>query len=101
MKVWKITVMGLALALLLAVSAQATAETAQPTGSVLPKISGIPQTICPVMGLKVNRDIFVDYAGKRIYFCCQSCRDTFLNNPAPYLEKMKKEGVGLEESPGH
>ena len=27
-----------------------------------------PQTHCPVMGEKVNKDIYEDYDGKRVYF---------------------------------
>jgi Cu(I)/Ag(I) efflux system membrane fusion protein len=50
-----------------------------------------PQTLCPVMGGKINRDIYVDYQGKRIYFCCPGCEETFLEDPEKYLEKMKAE----------
>ncbi len=101
MKIVKGTVMGLALTFLLTVPAQAACGGGQATSCTAQVKSGIPQTICPVMGGKVNRDIFLDYEGNRIYFCCQSCKDTFLSDPAPYLEKMKKEGVVLEKSPGN
>jgi len=57
------------------------------------------QAICPVMGGEINRNIFLDYEGKRVYFCCQACKGRFLEDPAGYLEKMKKKGVVLEDAP--
>ena len=55
-----------------------------------------PQTLCPVMGGEINPDVYIDYQGKRIYFCCPGCDETFLANPEKYLEKMKAEGVRVE-----
>jgi len=60
---------------------------------------GKPQTKCPVMGGPVNKKVFTDYKGKRIYFCCDSCISAFLNNPDKYLKDMADEGVILEDSP--
>ena len=31
---------------------------------------GHMQTTCPVMGNPINKDIYADYSGKRVYFCC-------------------------------
>ena len=31
------------------------------------------QTVCPVMGEKINKELFVDVDGKRIYVCCDGC----------------------------
>ena len=45
------------------------------------------QKVCPVMtfgavGCSVTKhDIFIDYRGKRIYFCSRKCRETFKKNP--------------------
>jgi YHS domain-containing protein len=52
-----------------------------------------PQTLCPVLGNKIDKNVFVDYHGERIYFCCSGCINEFKKNPAKYLEKMKSEGV--------
>ncbi|MDH4202197.1 MAG: efflux RND transporter periplasmic adaptor subunit [Phycisphaerae bacterium] len=46
------------------------------------------QTHCPVMGGKINRDVFVEYEGKKVYFCCPGCEDTFLKEPEKYLSKL-------------
>ena len=31
--------------------------------------AGSPQQFCPVMGGKINKDLYADYEGKRVYFC--------------------------------
>jgi YHS domain-containing protein len=54
------------------------------------------QTTCPVMGGKIDRDVYVDYQGQRVYFCCPSCKETFLKDPEKYFEKIEKDGVLLE-----
>jgi len=38
-----------------------------------------PQTVCPVLGGNVNKEVYVDYKGKRIYFCCPGCDAEFKN----------------------
>ncbi len=60
---------------------------------------GRPQTLCPVMGAPVNREIHVDYQGQRIYFCCAACIDIFKKNPEKYLQEMKKAGITPEKAP--
>jgi YHS domain-containing protein len=46
------------------------------------------QTICPVMGGPINRDIFVEYEGKKVYFCCEQCKGQFEKEPQKYLSKL-------------
>jgi YHS domain-containing protein len=58
-----------------------------------------PQTTCPIMGGKINKEVYTDYKGKRIYFCCKGCPETFKKNPAGYLKKMEEEGVVLAKTP--
>jgi YHS domain-containing protein len=58
------------------------------------------QTTCPVMGGAINRNIYTDYEGKRIYFCCPVCIEEFKKDPQKYLQKMEQEGVVLETAPG-
>jgi Cu(I)/Ag(I) efflux system membrane fusion protein len=58
-----------------------------------------PQTLCPVMGGKINRDVFVDYKGKRIYFCCPGCDGKFREDPEKYLKQMRDKGVEPEDVP--
>ena len=54
------------------------------------------QTTCPVMGNKIDKDVYVDYQGQRVYFCCPSCKETFLKDPEKYFSKVQKDGVVLE-----
>jgi YHS domain-containing protein len=58
-----------------------------------------PQTKCPVMNGKVDKKFFVDYKGKRIYFCCSGCVDEFKKDPEKYLKKMEAEGVTPANTP--
>jgi len=61
---------------------------------------GNPQTLCPVEGGKINKSIYTDYQGKRIYFCCSGCIDEFKKNPDKYLKQMEEQGVTPEKAPG-
>lgn len=51
------------------------------------------QTHCPVMGHPVNQDIYSDFQGQRIFFCCQGCVETFNKDPEKYVKKMKENGI--------
>ena len=58
-----------------------------------------PQTTCPVLGGNIDKNVFADYQGKRIYFCCQGCDAEFKKNPEKYMKKMEEQGVTPEPSP--
>ena len=48
-----------------------------------------PQTTCPIMeGNPINEAIFVEYEGKKVYFCCKACPETFLADPEKYIAKL-------------
>lgn len=57
------------------------------------------QTACPVQGGKINKDLYVDYQGQRVYFCCPACIDIFKKDPEKYLREMRKQGVTPEKTP--
>jgi YHS domain-containing protein len=62
------------------------------------------QTHCPVMGGEINKDIYTDHNGMRIYFCCAGCDGEFKANPEKYLKQMHAQGVEpemLDEYHGH
>jgi YHS domain-containing protein len=88
MKLSRKTLMSVVLivALALAFSAAASANPAN-------------QTKCPVLGNPVNKNIYTDYNGKRIYFCCPPCIRQFKQNPEKYMKQIEKEGVVLEDTP--
>lgn len=58
-----------------------------------------PQTECPVMGGAITKELYVDYKGERIYFCCAGCPETFKKDPEKYMKKLKDAGVELEKTP--
>lgn len=60
---------------------------------------GKAQTHCPVMGGKIDKSIYADYEGKRVYFCCPQCRQEFLKNPKKWMKKLEDDGVTLEKTP--
>ena len=84
----KIGVLLVTLALTLA-PASIMAQTAQ----------GKPQTVCPVLSGNIDKNVYVDYKGHRIYFCCKGCDTEFKKDPEKYLKKMESQGVTLEKIP--
>ena len=57
-----------------------------------------PQTICPVMGNPIrSKNLYVDYKGKRVYFCCGPCPSRFMRYPDAYLKRLA--GIGQEPIP--
>jgi YHS domain-containing protein len=61
--------------------------------------AGQAQTVCPVLNGKINKDVYTDYKGKRVYFCCAGCVEPFKKNPEQYLKKMEGQGVTPEKTP--
>jgi YHS domain-containing protein len=57
------------------------------------------QTTCPLMGGKINKEIFADYKGQRVYFCCPMCGPEFKKDPEKVIKKMEAEGIALEKTP--
>lgn len=51
------------------------------------------QTVCPIMGNKINKDVYTDYNGYRIFFCCGGCIAKFNEDPEGTLQKMADAGV--------
>jgi YHS domain-containing protein len=46
------------------------------------------QTICPVMAGPINKEIFTEYKGKKVYFCCSNCKEEFEKDPEKYIAKL-------------
>ncbi len=57
-------------------------ETATATASM-------EQTMCPIMdGNKIDKNVFVEYKGKKVYFCCAGCKAKFEADPEKYIAKL-------------
>jgi YHS domain-containing protein len=68
-------------------AATATAEEAKKTTTAA--AASIEQTMCPVMdGNKIDKNVFVEYQGKKVYFCCTQCKAAFEKEPEKYLAKL-------------
>jgi YHS domain-containing protein len=50
--------------------------------------AAIEQTDCPVMGGAINKAIFTEYKGKKVYFCCSPCKEKFEAEPKKYIAKL-------------
>lgn len=55
------------------------------------------QTTCPVMGGKINKELYADYKGQRVYFCCMGCPQEFAKDPEKYIKKLKEMGLEPEK----
>ena len=67
--------------------AVATAEEANKTATTA--AASVEQTTCPVMdGNKIDKNVFVEYKGKKVYFCCAQCKAAFEKEPEKYLAKL-------------
>lgn len=77
--------------------AQAKAESGK--SEKTPAVTVKNQTTCPVMGGSINKSIYVDHDGKRIYMCCKGCEGALKKDPAKYVKKLEDEGVTLDVVP--
>ncbi len=57
------------------------------------------QTECPILGEKIDKSLFVDFKGKRIYVCCAGCIEKVKADPAKYIKEMEAKGITLDETP--
>lgn len=54
------------------------------------------QQYCPVMpNMEVDRSIYVDHEGERVYFCCAGCVAAFEAEPEKYMAQLRQ----LHEDP--
>ena len=92
-----IKILGLSLAIVLIVSGYVLAEK--------DTVKSKQQIICPIMSfggigcLMLDRSIYTDYQGKRIYFCSNNCLEKFKKSPEKYIRKLENQGVIFEEAP--
>ncbi|NUP90157.1 MAG: YHS domain-containing protein [Candidatus Sumerlaeia bacterium] len=78
----------------------ATGEPASPAASApASEETTLLNAICPVMGGPVNPDITVQYEGKTIRFCCESCPQMFLQDPERYLDRLPQFGDSEDATP--
>jgi multidrug efflux pump subunit AcrA (membrane-fusion protein)/YHS domain-containing protein len=52
------------------------------------QVHSAEQTVCPVMGGEIDSEVFTDFHGVRVHFCCPPCADKFNDQPEIYLPKL-------------
>jgi ribulose 1,5-bisphosphate carboxylase large subunit-like protein len=57
----------------------------------------VAQKTCPIVGGAINKKLYVDYKGKRIYACCQGCVDAIKKDPDAAIKKLNKLGEKPEK----
>ncbi len=62
------------------------------------EVKARPQTKCPVMGGPINKSLYVDAQGKRIYVCCKGCLEALKKEPGKYIKVMEAEGIVLDKA---
>jgi len=49
----------------------------------------IEQKTCPIMtNNPINKNLFTEYKGKKVYFCCPACKPKFEANPEKYIAQL-------------
>jgi YHS domain-containing protein len=52
----------------------------------------IEQKLCPVMEAPINKELYTEYKGKKVYFCCPGCKEKFEKEPEKYISKLPQFG---------
>lgn len=53
------------------------------------------QTTCPITGKPIDKKLFVDQDGKRIYVCCPHCPDAVKKDFPKYAKQLEDQGIDL------
>lgn len=62
-----------------------------------PIAAAAEQTRCPVSNGPIDKDVFVEHEGKKVYFCCEGCIEPFKEDPAKYMAQLPQFG-GTEDT---
>ena len=83
-----VTVVLAGLVALLGCEESEPAEPAQ-TKTVVAAQETILQKTCPIMkGGAIDKKVFTEYNGKKVYFCCPGCIDRFKAEPEKYIAQL-------------
>ncbi len=82
-------------ALLLTLSVAVAAADAKPADTAkAPELKA--QTLCPVMGGKIDSTIYTDIQGQRVYLCCAGCIKPMKKDPDKYFKKAAAQSALFE-----
>jgi YHS domain-containing protein len=52
-------------------------------------VAAIEQTKCPILpNNPIDKNVFVEYKGKKVYFCCEACKAEFNKDPEKYIKDL-------------
>jgi len=51
--------------------------------------TAVEQKTCPVTGEAINKAVFTEYKGQKVYFCCKGCIAKFNKDPEKYAANIK------------
>jgi len=58
-----------------------------------------PQATCPIMGNAIDKSLYADVNGQRVYVCCAGCIEQVKANPKAALQKLREHGETPERVP--
>ncbi|MCX5685704.1 MAG: hypothetical protein NT049_18765 [Planctomycetota bacterium] len=58
-----------------------------------------PQTKCPIKGGAINKKLYADVEGYRVYVCCSGCLEKVRADPKAALDKIRANGEEPEKLP--
>jgi len=52
-------------------------------------VAAVEQTKCPILpNNPIDKNVFVEYKGKKVYFCCENCKAEFNKDPEKYVKDL-------------
>jgi YHS domain-containing protein len=71
----------------------------QPPISDIARRPSQKQTRDIMSGNPVKSNIYTDFAGKRVYFCCDESKRRFAVEPENWVKRAQEQGMVLEDAP--
>lgn len=58
------------------------------------------QVYCPITPEEeIDSEVFTEYEGRRVYFCCERCRARFLRDPGRYATRLISTAAPVQKQP--
>ncbi|MBZ0255734.1 hypothetical protein K8I31_06705 [bacterium] len=70
-----------------------TVEAKLAEAKLAPVILTLDQTKCPISGEPISKSVFATAMGKKVYMCCEACKDAFKAKPEEVLQALADEGI--------
>lgn len=73
----------------------ASASTSRPAIAPAPATQPADEPLCPVTGEKIDRQVSVQFRGRKVYFASAAARDKFNADPYAYADAVKRQWHAL------